>query len=147
MEKRKPSKAEPVPPQESKKQAASASEAARPGKRKGEEPGDQERSEVRPAESRAEASKRKAENTEGMIEELIAEERKAWIESLEGVEQPTCDLDDGLLEEVLAETFYDDLTGKELPAEGVKAARAEEVSVLQQKWECGKSYTVLPEKR
>ena len=47
-----------------------------------------------------------------MIESLIAEERKAWIESLDGVEQPTCDLVDGLLEEALAETTYDDLTGK-----------------------------------
>ena len=37
-----------------------------------------------------------------------------------------------LAEEVLAEVFYDDLTGKELPAEGVKAARAEEVTVIQQ---------------
>ena len=36
------------------------------------------------------------------------------------------------MEEILAETFYDDLTGKELPAEGVKAARAEEVSVIRQ---------------
>eukprot|EP00439_Symbiodinium_sp_Y106_P005152 s6843_g1.t1 len=62
-----------------------------------------------------------AADTEGMIETIIAEERKSWIESLEGVEQPTCDLVDGLVEEILAETFYDDLTGKELPAEGVKA--------------------------
>ena len=31
-----------------------------------------------------------------MIETLIAEERKAWIESLDGVDQPTCDLEDGL---------------------------------------------------
>ena len=67
-----------------------------------------------------------------MIEAIIAEERKSWIESLENVEQPTCDLVDGLVEEILAETFYDDLTGKELPAEGVKAARAEEVSVIRQ---------------
>ena len=130
--KRKPSKAEPVTPREVKKPAATVSVAARPEKRKSEDPGDQERSELRPSEDRAEASKRKAEDTEGMIETLIAEERKAWIESLDGVEQPTCDLEDGLAEEVLAEVFYDDLTGKELPAEGVKAARAEEVTVIQQ---------------
>eukprot|EP00439_Symbiodinium_sp_Y106_P043634 s2346_g5.t1 len=53
-------------------------------------------------------------------------------ESLDGVEQPTCDLVDGLLEETLAETLCNDLTGKELPAEGVKAARAEELSVIRQ---------------
>ncbi|CAE7551092.1 unnamed protein product [Symbiodinium sp. CCMP2592] len=133
VEKRKPSNAEPVSvSRESKKPAVTASEAASASKRKSEDPGDQERSELRPAEDRAEGSKRKAENIEGMIETLIAGERKAWIESLEGVEQPTCDLVDGLVEEVLAETFYDDLTGKELPAEGVKAARAEEVSVIRQ---------------
>ena len=132
VEKRKPSKAEPTSARETKKPAVAASGTASASKRKSEDPGDQERSELRPAEDRAEASKRKAEDTEGMIETIIAEERKSWIESLEGVEQPTCDLVDGLVEEILAETFYDDLTGKELPAEGVKAARAEEVSVIRQ---------------
>ena len=85
--KRKPSKAEPLTPREVKRPAATVSE-----KRKSEDPGDQERSELRPSEDRAEASKRKAEDTEGTVETLIAEERKAWIESLVGVEQPTCDL-------------------------------------------------------
>ena len=133
VEKRKPSKAEPASAaRESKKPAVTVSEAASASKRKSEDQGDQERSEPRPAEDRAEASKRKAADTEGMIETLITGERKAWVESLEGVEQPTCDLVDGLAEEILAETFYDDLTGKELPAEGVKAARAEEVSVIKQ---------------
>ena len=132
VEKRKPSKAEPTSARETKKPAVAASGTASASKRKSEDPGDQERSELRPAEDRAEASKRKAADTEGMIETIIAEERKSWIESLEGVEQPTCDLVDGLVEEILAETFYDDLTGKELPAEGVKAARAEEVSVIRQ---------------
>ena len=132
VEKRKPSKAEPTSARETKKPAVAASGTTSASKRKSEDPGDQERSELRPAEDRAEASKRKAADTEGMIETIIAEERKSWIDSLEGVEQPTCDLVDGLVEEILAETFYDDLTGKELPAEGVKAARAEEVSVIRQ---------------
>ena len=133
VEKRKPSKAEPASAaRESKKPAVAASGTASAGKRKSEDPGDQERSELRPANDRAEASKRKAEDVEGMIETLIADERKAWTKSLERIEQPTCDLVDGLVEEVLAETFYDDLTGKELPAEGVRAARAEELSVIRQ---------------
>ncbi|CAE7223346.1 GIP [Symbiodinium sp. CCMP2592] len=126
VEKRKPSKAEPASAaRESKKPAVTVSEAASASKRKSEDQGDQELSEPRPAEDRAEAAKRKAADTEGMIETLIAGERKE-------LSSPTCDLVDGLAEEILAETFYDDLTGKELPAEGVKAARAEEVSVIKQ---------------
>ena len=95
VEKRKPSKAEPTSAKETKKPAVAASGTASASKRKSEDPGDQERSELRPAEDRAEASKRKAADTEGMIETIIAEERKSWIDSLEGVEQPTCDLVDG----------------------------------------------------
>ncbi|CAE7377600.1 unnamed protein product, partial [Symbiodinium necroappetens] len=85
---------------ESKKPAASASEAAP-------------------------AQKRKTSDAEGMIEHIV-QEREAHLKSLEGVEQPTCDLEDGLVEELLAETFHDDLTLR------VKAARTEEISVIQQ---------------
>eukprot|EP00439_Symbiodinium_sp_Y106_P022321 s10774_g2.t1 len=133
VEKRKPSKAEPASAaRESKKPAVTVSEAASASIAFSLLQGDQERSEPRPAEDRAEASKRKAADTEGMIETLITGERKAWVESLEGVEQPTCDLVDGLAEEILAVWKMLLEWPKELPAEGVKAARAEEVSVIKQ---------------
>eukprot|EP00439_Symbiodinium_sp_Y106_P005361 s12533_g1.t1 len=77
--------------------------------------------------------RRKPADKQFNLEMLKAVKGTPWQPNPEkGVEQPTCDLVDGLAEEILAETFYDDLTGKELPAEGVKAARAEEVSVIKQ---------------
>ncbi|CAE7627361.1 unnamed protein product [Symbiodinium sp. CCMP2592] len=68
-----------------------------------------------PPDERSEGQKRKSpEDAEGMIEELILQEREGFIASIENEEQPTCDLEDDLWEE----KFYDENTGKELPAEG-----------------------------
>ncbi|CAE7420072.1 RE2, partial [Symbiodinium sp. CCMP2592] len=108
--------------------------AAAGQKRKSEGGGDEGRAELAPPDERSEGQKRKSpENAEGMIEELILQEREGFIASVENEEQPTCDLEDDLREE----KFYDENTGKELPAEGVKQARMEEIQVIKdmQVWE------------
>ncbi|CAE7251708.1 unnamed protein product [Symbiodinium sp. CCMP2592] len=114
---------------------AAASAAPSGGqKRKSEGGGDEGRAELAPPDARSEGQKRKSpENAEGMIEELILQEREGFIASIENEEQPTCDLEDDLWEE----KFYDENTGKELPAEGVKQARMEEIQVIKdmQVWE------------
>ncbi|CAE6933232.1 RE2 [Symbiodinium sp. CCMP2592] len=114
---------------------AAASAAPSGGqKRKSEGGGDEGRAELAPPDERSEGQKRKSpEDAEGMIEELILQEREGFIASVENEEQPTCDLEDDLWEE----KFYDENTGKELPAEGVKQARMEEIQVIKdmQVWE------------
>ncbi|CAE6971968.1 unnamed protein product [Symbiodinium sp. CCMP2592] len=114
---------------------AAASAAPSGGqKRKSEGGGDEGRAELAPPDARSEGQKRRSpENAEGMIEELILQEREGFIASIENEEQPTCDLEDDLWEE----KFYDENTGKELPAEGVKQARMEEIQVIKdmQVWE------------
>ena len=62
-----------------------------------------------------------------MIDEIIAQEREGFIASVEHKERPTCDLEDDLWEE----KFYDENSGKELPPEGVKNARMEEIEVIK----------------
>ena len=61
------------------------------------------------------------------MDELIAENREGFIASVEHKERPTCDLEDDLWEE----KFYDENSGKELPPEGVKSARMEEIEVIK----------------
>ena len=96
-------------------------------KRKSEGGGDEQRAEVPPTEARSEPQKRKAtESTEGMIEELTAQEREDFIASVQGKTNPTCDLEDDLWEE----KFFDENTGKQLPLEGVKQARTEEIETI-----------------
>ena len=108
---------------------AAASAAPPTGqKRKSEGEGDEERAELAPSDQRSEAQKRKAtEGAEGMIDEIIAQEREGFIASVEHKERPTCDLEDDLWEE----KFYDENSGKELPPEGVKNARMEEIEVIK----------------
>ena len=97
-------------------------------KRKGDGGGDEQRAEVPPTETRSEPQKRKApENTEGMIEEIITQEREDFILSVQGKTKPTCDLEDDLWEE----KFFDENTGKQLPPEGVKQARLEEIETIK----------------
>ncbi|CAE7805490.1 unnamed protein product [Symbiodinium sp. CCMP2592] len=97
-------------------------------KRKSEGGADEGRAELAPPEERSEGRKRKSpEDAEGMIKELILQEREGFIASVENEEQPTCDLEDDLWEE----KFYDENTGKELPADGVKQARMEEIQVIK----------------
>ena len=97
-------------------------------KRKSEGGGDEQRAEVPPTEARSEPQKRKAtESTEGMIEELIAQEREDFIASVQGKTNPTCDLEGDLWEK----KFFDENTGKKLPPEGVKQARMEEIETIK----------------
>ena len=97
-------------------------------KRKSEGEGDEDRAELAPSDQRSEAQKRKAtEDAEGMIDEIIAQEREGFIASVEHKERPTCDLEDDLWEE----KFYDENSGKELPPEGVRNARMEEIEVIK----------------
>ncbi|CAE7903140.1 unnamed protein product, partial [Symbiodinium sp. KB8] len=104
---------------------AAASAAPPTGqKRKSEGERDEDRAELAPSDQRSEAQKRKAaEDAQGMIDEIIAQEREGFIASVEHKERPTCDLEDDLWEE----KFYDENSGKELPSEGVKSARMEEI--------------------
>ena len=108
---------------------AAASAAPPTGqKRKSEGEGDEDRAELAPSDQRSEAQKRKAtEDAEGMIDEIIAQEREGFIASVEHKERPTCDLEDDLWEE----KFYDENSGKELPPEGVRNARMEEIEVIK----------------
>ena len=97
-------------------------------KREGDGGDDEQRAEVPPTETRSEPQKRKApENTEGMIEEIITQEREDFILSVQGKTKPTCDLEDDLWEE----KFFDENTGKQLPPEGVKQARMEEIETIK----------------
>ncbi|CAK9097534.1 Retrovirus-related Pol polyprotein from transposon TNT 1-94 [Includes: Protease [Durusdinium trenchii] len=106
----------------------STDSVARP-KRKGGEADDSLRAEER-EQLRSAPQKRKAEEPEAMLESLIHAQREAYIGTLAS-SRPTCDWEDGLSQEQIYQTFYDDRTGKELPAEGVRAARAEEISVIR----------------
>ena len=108
---------------------AAASAAPPTGqKRKSEGEGDEDRAELAPSDQRSEAQKRKAaEGAEGMIDEIIAQEREGFIASVEHKERPTCDLEDDLWEE----KFYNENSGKELPPEGVRNARMEEIEVIK----------------
>ena len=67
-----------------------------------------------------------------MIDYITQDEKEAFIAMLDPEDKmPTCDLDDGSVEEIAHEVYYDDLSSKELPAQGVEAARAEDMSVIK----------------